>query len=132
MTSSFKEFYESVNGVVSHTITQTTEYVVNLDDSCKKILILYIFLSFLNFSLCIYNDGKEALLVYRNSIIVNQAMEWKKVRGACFKDTYSHVINSLIWPITFSLNIMPWFIIYTSSSVEYSSKYINDNEEESE
>lgn len=129
MTSTFKEFYESVNGVVSHTVSQTTEYVINLDNTYKKILFFYFVLTFINFSICIYNDGKEALLVYRNSAKINQALEWKKVRQACFKNAYEHVFNSIMWPITFSLNIMPWFIIYTSSSVEYSSEYIEEQKQ---
>ena len=132
MTSVFKEHYESVNGVVNHIVSRTTEYVVNLDPTSKYIILFYIFLTFINFSVCTYNDGKEALLVYRCGSKINQAIEWKKVRAGCFMNAYEHVYNSLIWPITFSLNVMPWVIIYTSGSVQYSTEPIDPPESTSD
>lgn len=84
-----------------------------------------------------YQSSKKYLINFRENKLNNNEVfkihdEWEAVKYGSYHNLYERIINSLFWPLTLPLNLIPWIALKMNSKKSIETIQNNKSKENSE
>lgn len=102
-----------INGkkeILSKTITTIGTTWNSISKTNQRFMIGYLMTGLIYTTYESYNEGKSALIRYRNSSGI-PVSEWDYVKKGCSNGAWNSLPGSFIWPVRIGASIMPHIIL---------------------